>query len=163
MKVQGTRYKVPSHRVPRSKVRVEGQGRRFQGRRYWVEGTGSKVLYKVEGTMYKVQGRRYKGTRYKVQGTRYKVQGTRYKVQGTRYKVQGTKYKVQGTRYKVQGTRYKVQGTRCRALKTQPEQASRYLLGLHNRIAGRLVSELQLGELYGLLERSRPREPASAP
>ena len=51
----------------------------------------------------------------------------------------------------------------CRALKTHPEQASRYLLNLHNRIVDHLVNELQLGKLYGLLEQSRPRQPASAP
>ena len=50
-----------------------------------------------------------------------------------------------------------------RALPTHPEQASRNLLDLHNRDVDHLVNELQLGKLYGLLEQSRPREPASAP
>ena len=49
----------------------------------------------------------------------------------------------------------------CTALKRHLEQASRNFLP--DRDVDHLVNELQLVKLYGLLEQSRPREPASAP
>ena len=50
-----------------------------------------------------------------------------------------------------------------RAPPTLLEQVSRNLLNLHNRDVDHLVNELQLDNHRGLLEQSRPREPASAP